>query len=101
MNKLMTETTSTPLRVSHNIKHPFAECFFDLGDHTAEDALVALSNTVKSGQRELNAYDWTQEALPGATMKPGHAIGTVGELHRKYTQGQEYIRFVGVLREAN
>jgi hypothetical protein len=48
----------------------------------------------------MNAYDWIQEALPEAELKRAFAFGTVGELYRSYSRGQEYSRFKGTLRAA-
>ncbi len=38
---------------------------------------------------EIDAYDWIMQALPGATLKPALAFGTVGELYRSYTRPAE------------
>jgi hypothetical protein len=102
MNSKAKDTISqeAPLRAQHQSKHPFAAVFLDLGDHTAEDALEALTEALKAEKKhDENAYEWVQQALPGATMKPGHAFGTLGEIYKSYTRGQEYIRFTGVLGE--
>ncbi|MFL9866942.1 hypothetical protein PQR67_22425 [Paraburkholderia fungorum] len=46
----------------------------------------------------MNAFDWITDALPGATLKPALAFGTVGELYRSYTRPAELGRLKGVLR---
>jgi hypothetical protein len=79
-------------------KHPFERVFVDLGDHSADKALVALTNAIHAQQREMNAYDWITQALPGATLKPAFAFGTVGELYRSYTRPAEFDRLKGVWR---
>ncbi|MGF6771689.1 hypothetical protein P3T18_004176 [Paraburkholderia sp. GAS199] len=79
-------------------KHPFESCFVDLGGYSAERALSLLTAAVHASQREMNALDWITGALPGATLKPALAIGTVGELYRTYTRPAELGRLKGVLR---
>ncbi|MFM0736280.1 hypothetical protein PQQ51_03390 [Paraburkholderia xenovorans] len=46
----------------------------------------------------MNALTWITDALPGATLKPALAIGTVGELYRTYTRPAELGRLKSVLR---
>jgi hypothetical protein len=46
----------------------------------------------------MNAYDWITQALPGATLKPALAFGTVGELYRSYTRPAEFGRLKEVWR---
>jgi hypothetical protein len=46
----------------------------------------------------MNAYDWITQALPGATLKPAHAIGTVGELYRSFTRPAEFGRLKDIWR---
>jgi hypothetical protein len=86
------------LYVESATKHPFESCFVDLGGHSAERALTALTAAVHAAQREMNAFDWIADALPGATLKPALAFGTVGELYRSYTRPAELGRLKGVLR---
>lgn len=65
-------------------KHSFESCFVALGEYSADKALIALTAAVHADSREMNtnAYDWIVQALPGATLKPALAIGTVRELYR-------------------
>lgn len=86
------------LRVVSATKHPFESCFVDLGGYSAEMALAALTTAVHAAQREMNAFEWISDALPGATLKPALAFGTVGELYRSYTRPTELGRLKGVLR---
>ncbi|HDR9105356.1 hypothetical protein [Paraburkholderia sp. A3RO-2L] len=101
----MLQTTKAPLRVSskpalrvpYQPKHPFAEVFLDMAGHSPAAALEQLLQAVRDNRQNEMAYDWAQTCLPGAAMKPAIAIGTVGELYRKYARNQEYVRFTGVL----
>ncbi|TDG23197.1 hypothetical protein EYW47_14775 [Paraburkholderia silviterrae] len=86
------------LHVETATKHPFESCFIDLGGHSAERALTVLTAAVHAAQREMNAFDWITDALPGATLKPALAFGTVGELYRSYTRPAELFRLQGVRR---
>lgn len=86
------------LRPTIAAKHPFESCFVDLGKHSADKALIALTHAVHAEQREMNAYDWIAQALPGATLKPALAIGTVGELYRSYTRPAEFGRLKEIWR---
>jgi hypothetical protein len=52
------------LRPVITAKHPFESCFVDLGNHSADKALIALTDAVHAEQREMNAYDWITQALP-------------------------------------
>lgn len=88
----------TALHVETPAKHPFENCFVDLGGHSAERALSALTAAVHAAQREMNAFAWIEEALPGATLKPALAFGTVGELYRSYTRPAEFGRLKSVWR---
>jgi hypothetical protein len=74
------------LRLMIAAKHPF------------EKALIALTDAVHAEQRDMNAYDWITQALPGATLKPALAFGTVGELYRSYTRPAEFGRLKEVWR---
>lgn len=95
---ILTVRKSTLYVESATKKHPFENCFVDLGGHSAERALTALTAAVHAAQREMNAFDWIADALPGATLKPALAFGTVGELYRSYTRPAELGRLKGVLR---
>lgn len=86
------------LRVEAATRHPFENCFVDLGGYSAEMALAVLTAAVHAAQRDMNAFDWVSNALPGATLKPALAFGTVGELYRSYTRPAELGRLKGVLR---
>jgi hypothetical protein len=86
------------LHVESATKHPFESCFVDLGGHSPERALTVLTAAVHAAQREMNAFVWITDALPGATLKPALAFGTVGELYRSYTRPAELGRLIGVLR---
>lgn len=88
----------TDLRPMIAAKHPFESCFVDLGSHSADKALIALTDAVHAEQRDMNAYDWISQALPGATLKPALAFGTVGELYRSYTRPAEFGRLKEVWR---
>jgi hypothetical protein len=91
--------SKTPaLRTSSPARHPFESCFVDLSNHSAEKALHALTDAVHGKQRDMNAYDWISHALPGATLKPALAVGTVGELYRSYTRQAELGRLKGLSR---
>jgi hypothetical protein len=79
-------------------RHPFEQCFTDLGSHSADAALTALTLAIHAAQRDMNAYDWITQALPGATLKPALAFGTVGELYRSYTRPAEFGRLKEVWR---
>jgi len=79
--------------------HPFERCFHNLGEHSLDDALGALKGAAQSEQCSLNAYDWAQQALPGAELKPGYGYGTVEELHRIYRRDFETSRVKDALRE--
>lgn len=92
--------TVPALRQSTHVKHPFAACFHELGKHTPSEALDALSKAVQADKNGgMNAYDWAQQALPGASLLPGYAVGTVEELQRSYSRDQEFRRFVSVIDE--
>jgi hypothetical protein len=86
------------LRVETTAKHPFESCFVNLGGHSAERALTALTAAIHAAQREMNAFDWIAGALPGATLKPALAFGTIGELYRAYTRPAELGCLKGVMR---
>ena len=101
-NKANTRTPATaPLRTPYKAKHPFEAAFLNMGDHSPEDALEALTNAIREDLHDENAYDWVQRALPGAVMKPGHAFGTLGQLYKSFARGQEYIRFTNVLQRSH
>ena len=91
-------TRTTDVRPTIAAKHPFESCFMDLGSHSADKALIALTDAVHAEQRDMNAYDWITQALPGATLKPAHAIGTVGELYRSFTRPAEFGRLKDIWR---
>jgi hypothetical protein len=86
------------LHAERPVRHPFESCFVDLGGHSAERALTALTAAVHAAQRDMNALLWITEALPGATLKPALAIGTVGELYRSYVRPAEFGRLKSVGR---
>ena len=91
--------TRTPaLRATAAARHPLENLFVDLGEHSADKALIALTDAVRAGQRDMNAYDWITRFLPGATLKPALAFGTVGELYRSYTRPAEFGRLKAVWR---
>ncbi|RDK02045.1 hypothetical protein [Paraburkholderia lacunae] len=92
------DVRKSALHVETATKHPFEDCFVDLGGHSAERALTVLTAAVHAALREMNAFDWITDALPGATLKPALAFGTVGELYRSYTRPAELGRLKGVLR---
>lgn len=73
-------------------RDPFQNLFIGLGDHSADKALLALTDAVHADQRDMNAYEWITQALPGATLKPAFAFGTVGELYRSFTRPEELAR---------
>lgn len=79
-------------------RHPFEAAFHDLGPHTAIEALEALAVAVQAGKRDMNAYDWAEQALPGAALKVGYAVGTVEELNRTFARDQEFKRFITTVR---
>ncbi|MBC8737031.1 hypothetical protein F6X40_09440 [Paraburkholderia sp. UCT31] len=90
---------NTPaLRATEVKQHPLQHCFHNLAEYSPDKALGALTEAVHAEKRGMNAYDWVQEALPGAELKPAFAFGTVGELYRNYSRGQEYNRFKQTLR---
>lgn len=92
-------TTAThALRATTAARHPLAHLFVDFGEHSADKALIALTDAVRAGQRDMNAYDWITQVLPGATLKPALAFGTVGELYRSYTRPAEFGRLKSVWR---
>ena len=80
------------LRATATSNDPFESLFIDLGEHSAHKALLALTDAVHAEQRDMNAYEWIMRALPGATLKPAFAIGTVGELYRSFTRPTEFLR---------
>jgi hypothetical protein len=92
-------TTGTPaLRTTTAERHLLENLFVDFGDHSADKALIALTDAIRAGQRDMNAYDWITRVLPGATLKPALAFGTVGELYRSYTRHAEFGRLKAVWR---
>ena len=92
-------SSKTPaLRNNTATKHPFESCFVDLGNHSADKALIALTDAIHAAQRDMNAYEWITQALPGETLKPALAMGTVGELYRSYTRPAEFGRLKEVWR---
>lgn len=96
--KIDLNVRKSALHVESATKHPFESCFVDLGGHSAERALTVLTAAVHAAQSEMNAFDWITSALPGATLKPALAFGTVGELYRSYTRPAELGRLKLVLR---
>ena len=88
------------LRLTELKQHPFAHYFITLANYSPAQALEALSEAIRAEKRAMNAYDWVQETLPGAELKPAFAFGTVGELYRNHSRGQEYVRFKETLRVA-
>ena len=93
----LTERTAA-LRVSVTSKNPLENLFLDLGEHSVDKALLALTDAVHAQQRDMNAYDWIVRALPGAMLKPAFAIGTVGELYRSFTRPAESLRLNSLWR---
>ena len=93
----MTER-SLALRAVANSKDPFENMFVDLGGHSADKALLALTGAMHAEQRDMNAYEWISSALPGATLKPAFAIGTVGKLYRSFSRPAEFARLNGLRR---
>jgi hypothetical protein len=86
------------LRAVANPKGPFESLFVDLGEHSADKALLVLTDAMHAKQRDMNAYEWILTALPGATLKPALAFGTVGELYRAFTRPVEFARLSGLRR---
>ncbi len=86
-------------RVVPQPKTPFEGLFIDLGEHSAEKALLALTHAVHAQQRDMNAHEWIAVALPGATLKPALAIGTVGELYRSFSRPAEFARLNNLRRD--
>jgi hypothetical protein len=81
-----------PLRVVSHAKDPIESLFLDLGEHSADKALLALTHAIHAEQRDMNAHEWICGALPGATLKPALAFGTVGELYRSFSRPAEFAR---------
>lgn len=93
----MTERSSA----SRTTGHPgdsFERLFIDLGEHSAHKALLLLTDAIHCQKREMNAYDWLSSALPGATLKPAFAFGTVGELYRSFARPAEFARLNALRR---
>ena len=86
------------LRAVANSKDPFESLFVDLGEQSAGKALLALTDAIHAEQQDMNAFEWISSALPGATLKPAFAIGTVGELYRSFSRPAEFARLNGLRR---
>jgi hypothetical protein len=78
--------------------HPIEELFIDLGHHSPNVALEALTNAVQEERSDMNAYEWITRALPGATLKPALAFGSIAELYRSYTRPEELMRLKSIRR---
>ncbi|MDE1180195.1 hypothetical protein [Paraburkholderia sp.] len=72
--------------------------FVDLGSHSPDKALEALTLAMREQRRDMNAYEWLSQALPGATLKPALAFGSIGELYRSYTRPAEFERLKNIRR---
>jgi hypothetical protein len=82
------------LTLSHSpsrTRHPFENLFVDLGSHSPDQALAALTAAMREELRDM-------KALPGATLKPALAFGSVSELYRSYTRPAEFERLKSVYR---
>ncbi len=93
----MTERSAVP-RVTECHSDALKRLFIDLGGHSAHKALQVLTNAIHCQQRDMNAYDWLSSALPGATLKPALAFGTVGELYRSFARPAEFARLNALRR---
>jgi hypothetical protein len=93
----LTERSSEP-RVTGYPGDSFERLFIDLGEHSAHKALLLLTDAIHCQQRDMNAYDWLSGALPGATLKPAFAFGTVGELYRSFVRPTEFARLNALRR---
>ncbi|EEA03455.1 hypothetical protein BH160DRAFT_1310 [Burkholderia sp. H160] len=87
-----------PLRAVSYSKDPLEDLFLDLGEHSANRVLLALTSAIHGEQRDMNAHEWICGALPGATLKPALAFGTVGELYRSFSRPAEFARLSGLRR---
>jgi hypothetical protein len=85
-------------RAVANSKDPLESLFIDMGEHSANVALIALTHAIQSQQRDMNAHEWISQALPGATLKPALAFGTVGELYRSFSRPAEFARLSSLRR---
>ncbi|MBC8752247.1 MULTISPECIES: hypothetical protein [Paraburkholderia] len=85
-------------RSPNRTRHPFEKLFVDLGSHSPDKALAALTSAMQEERRDMNAFEWLSQALPGATLKPALAFGSVSELYRSYTRPAEFERLKGVRR---
>ncbi|TCF96562.1 hypothetical protein BZM26_36950 [Paraburkholderia strydomiana] len=85
-------------RYPSRTKHPFENLFVDLGSHSPDKALAALTAAMREELRDMNAFEWLSQALPGATLKPALAFGSVSELYRSYTRPAEFERLKTVCR---
>jgi hypothetical protein len=79
-------------------RHPFENLFVDLGSHSPDKALEALTAAMREELRDMNAFEWLSQALPGAILKPALAFGSVSELYRSYTRPAEFERLKSVCR---
>jgi hypothetical protein len=79
-------------------RHPFENLFIDLGKHSPDKALAALTAAIREQRCDMNAFEWLSQALPGATLKPALAFGSISELYRSYTRPAEFERLKSVLR---
>ncbi|CAG9243583.1 conserved hypothetical protein [Paraburkholderia caribensis] len=93
----MTERSSAS-RTTGYPSDSFERLFIDLGEHSAHKALLLLTDAIHCQQRDMNAYDWLSSALPGATLKPAFAFGTVGELYRSFSRPAEFARLNALRR---
>jgi hypothetical protein len=88
----------TVLRCASPTGHPIEELFIDLGRHSPNVALAALTTAVQEERCDMNAYEWLNRALPGAILKPALAFGSIAELYRSYTRPEESMRLKSIRR---
>jgi hypothetical protein len=84
--------------IQKRARHPFETLFVDLGRHSPDKALALLTVAMREEPRDTNAYEWITRVLPGATLKPALAFGSIGELYRSYTRPAEFERLKHILR---
>jgi hypothetical protein len=61
------------LTLSHSpsrTRHPFENLFVDLGSHSPDQALAALTAAMREELRDMNAFEWLSQALPAHTLGP-------------------------------
>jgi len=85
-------------RVAGQSRDPIGSFFLDLGEHTVDKALLLLTDAIHAEHQHVSAYEWLLNALPGATLKPAFAFGTVGELYRSFSRSAEFARLSALRR---